>query len=441
MLEVVVKKSYIMLLLFAYSLFLSSGCAGKLTNPVLIDSNGVTQAQTSYKSVAPGEKLIETTSTYCVADIASNSRYITVLQSGINQKVIDLQSPWEVVPEDQTLGMAFSPDSKLLAYNSESGLKVINLSSGDIARTVDISQARSFSFSHDGKHIAVAFPDNVGVYDFDTEKMLFKHATQDASLISFSPDGESVLVYNCNNMTFIPQLGWVGVGLYMAHSLGAFSDDCFRVFDWKSGKILHEYTAEDRCIYTIDFTPDGQFIVLGMTDDGIVTEGVIEVRDAHTGAIVFSWEVNPTLLGVAISPDSKRLVAYFKQYKTPMQVFSLESGQMEQEMACAGITTKADFSEDGRYLGFTVMDAPIYGNGGVGLYDLESKQLVYSSVFDWTAYDVGFLPDGSSMFIAGDGGVRMVPLQTLTPVDRHTERKFMDTSSRQEGLTGCAVRP
>lgn len=183
--------------------------------------------------------------------------------------------------------VAFSPDGRFLASGDWDG--IVNLwdpASGDLVRTLEKAYGhRALAFSPDSRMLASAVQDAVKLYDVDTGEVIRTLAAENQSVdsLAFSPDGalllgsgQEVLLWDVEtgerlNRTFANSRGQSvrnieGVAfspdglLVFAGSL----DDNVWIWDVESGEIVHALEHPDD-VNAIALSPDGTLLASLLT--------------------------------------------------------------------------------------------------------------------------------------------------------------------------------
>jgi WD40 repeat protein len=181
-------------------------------------------------------------------------------------------------------GVSFSPDGATLATASELGVRLWDPATGAALGTIGNGEAGDLAFSADGTMIAFVrspFLGGAEVWDVDTRTLIVavegtRTPFWDVSL-ALSPDGHILAVG--------------GLGRVV------------RLWDIRTGKLLHELDQGGNGAFTLEFSPDGQTLAVS----GF--EPVASLWDVGTGT-----QIGPRLTAgdrrtmIDVSPDGRHLL-------------------------------------------------------------------------------------------------------------------------------------
>jgi hypothetical protein len=192
---------------------------------------------------------------------------------------------------DWVVGVAFSPDGKILASASfDTSVKIWRASDGALLQTIPgVAQQRCVAFSPDGSLLAIGGGEKTvrlfRTSDWTLVKTLTGH-TQDIYAIAFSPDGtmiasggydQTVKLWNVGEgtlrYTFDGNGGNVyGVAFTPDSSEVAYTDgegNTIRVYRTSDGALLKKFTSDVDAVQTVAFSRDG-LLGYGRIDETVV---------------------------------------------------------------------------------------------------------------------------------------------------------------------------
>jgi WD40 repeat protein len=294
-----------------------------------------------------------------------------------------------------TLSAELSPDGRKLAYYEVRGgpIKVVELSSSKVVAQIPTSDERfpctqQFSFSADGRRLAVLRPKRIEVHELDGGDGAALKASVRAEFppLTLSPDGTKVL--------FDPGLDthWSGT----------------RLWDLET----------DRALWTKELEP----IALAFTADGsrllvVLDDREIALLETKTGAELRRWKIASTgnLLRVAISADARTVAVCGTG-----GVWSVDTGTDEITRLgsdCEGWSVA--ISADGEWIAASSRTVSLWHRG--------DPAPVLQFPEEGAAYFVGLSPDGHTLYHGGsriqrlelpDGPPAVAPEEELEEVLR-----------------------
>ena len=209
------------------------------------------------------------------------------------------------------------------------------------------------------------------------------------SAIAFSPDGRVIAT---------------GSGGQFSRGKGASN---LEFWDRETGQRRPIFHVTENVIWGLAFSPDGTKLALGGTNPQV------EVRDAHTGALLWSKHEPklPQAMSIAFRPDGKALAVgfglYSQQEAFQVKIYELETGRETVAFpAPKGGVNDLAFHPDGRHLA-------VAGAQVVEVWDVYAPQKVHTlgGHAKWV-YGVAYSPDGK--WLATGGWDRTIKLRYAT---------------------------
>jgi WD40 repeat protein/DNA-binding SARP family transcriptional activator len=334
--------------------------------------------------------------------------------------------------------VTFSPDSKMMLVG-DSATRLLDVRTGEeLYRLPPTDAANAAVFSPDGNSVILgAGLGSVRVWDIrpQPEFPVFRGHTDAVSGVAFSPDGK-----------YLATGGHDGLRLWNAktgqplrvfsdtHSVGygvKFSSDgryllsgnyagVASLWDVDTGAEVQRLVLTPTVqIYTVDFSPDGKFILTGGSDRVNSTPSMAHVRNIQTGDVTL-WlktHVSDSLVTrVTFSPDGQYILTAHGN-PSAARLWDAKTGQeIRQFPGHIGWVNGAVFSPDGQTI------ATANDDGTVCLWDTktgkEIRQFIGHSGVVWS---VTFSRDGRYLASASaDGTARLWDVQTGQELRRYT---------------------
>jgi WD40 repeat protein/transcriptional regulator with XRE-family HTH domain len=265
-----------------------------------------------------------------------------------------LRLPGTTEPGDfvSTKRVAYSLDGKLLIACDKNLVKLFELASGNLVKTLSGHQAdvTAIGISTDGKHIASGGIDgSVLIWDVSTGESLQKLAghTDAIEELTFSPDGR-----------------WL---------VTAGDDAALRIWDVIAGDLLHEYTDFTGVVGGVTFSPDGK--QLAFSDGSIhVWQFTHDIQGEENEINNEEMFTIPNALSNSFSPDGKMLAGSSGGLTSGNAIRLWDAATGRELLTLNGHTGWAmglAFSPDGQTLASTSLDGTVKiwsllpGNEGV----------------------------------------------------------------------------
>jgi WD40 repeat protein len=238
------------------------------------------------------------------------------------------REPIEILFPGQTVeDLAFSPDSKLLAFSSPEGTKVVDAKKK--AEVVTLASHGHLAFTADGKSIAIATPSAVELHDLATGQLartipgIEIDGASKVAAFGLSADGTAVAVRAGDAVRVVT----IATGTEIRHvsiepagaaaGASAFSPDLSRVVtcdaaaeeirvnDTTTGKLETRSPCMDP-IAAVAFAPDGKAVAAG-GKDGLVHSLAVPELAPRASPEALEGHVR-TVTSIGFSPDGKAIV-------------------------------------------------------------------------------------------------------------------------------------
>lgn len=249
--------------------------------------------------------------------------------------IYDAQTLEEILRFDTDINLPFdinwSPDGRYIATTTrEEGIIIWNPITGtEVRRITDIEQDHitSVQFTSDSRYVLSghgSIHSNLFSNDTPTLFMWDIETGEVIQRIEF-PDNSSESNWGIINLAVHPNrnLAHVTVNEFWDGTVQSAILRSYLV-NLDTGLIIP--TLPDIDIFSSDFTPDGQFVVV--TEFG---GNNIWVLDAETGVVVRSWTaLESDLFGIAISPDGRYLAtgSGLLAFETAVSLWDFETGKL-----------------------------------------------------------------------------------------------------------------
>ena len=282
----------------------------------------------------------------------------------------------------QVPSLAFSPDGKLLAAGSYKEVRIWDVTTGALTRSLTghADMAHALAFSKDGKRLAVAggMPTGVGeVKIWDTDKWeviasLREHGDQVYG-VGFSPDGK-----------------WVAT---------AALDKVLKVWNTSKWEVVKTLRAHSDQVFDLVWKPDSSGLIACSADHTCKVFDISNDNPDEWKSIRSFGSTQEFYYAVAISPDGKTVVSGGRDNK--VHVWNLEDGKEARTLEQGGFVNDLAYGPDGERI------ASAGGDKNVKLWKNDGGLVHTLTHPDWV-YSVSIHPD-SKILASGcwDGTVRL----------------------------------
>ncbi len=309
------------------------------------------------------------------------------------------------------LNVVFSPDGKTIASGSDNTIKLWDITTGQVIKTLTGNEGiKSVAFSPDGKIIAAGgygkpiaaggFDKTIKLWDVTTGKVIKTLSSQTNSIyeIIFSPDGKILASRSYNNVI---QLWDITTGKVIKNLsehtdsvnsivfspdgkilASASSDNTIKLWDVTTGKASKTLTGHVDTVDSVAFSPDGNTIVSGSYDK------TIKLWDVTTGKAKTLTGNNSVITSVAFSPDGNMIVSGSGDRK--IKLWDITTGKATSTIdGHEGSVKNVAYSPDGKMIASTGEDNKIK------LWDFSNHQDIKTLNGDESRINtIGFSPDG-----------------------------------------------
>ena len=299
--------------------------------------------------------------------------------------------------EGRITAIQYSPDGRLLAIASSTGIWLYDTDSGDglPQLTRHIGRVSSVSFSPDGRTLAGASGKEIHLWDVRTGalKQRLKGHTTFVWSVSFSPNGKMLA--------------------------SGSRDKTVRLWDVKTGAHKRTIRGHTDEVLRVSFSPDGKILASGSWD------ATIRLWDVKTGAHkrILSGHT-ATLNNIAFSPDGKTLAGASGK---EIHLRDVKTGAYKRILKGHTATVNSvSFSPDGKTLASGGWDT------AVGLWDAKTgtiKRMLEGHTENISS--VTYSPDGKTL-VSGSG--KEIRLWNLSTIVYSTRARVFSTRADREGF-------
>jgi WD40 repeat protein len=178
--------------------------------------------------------------------------------------------------------LRFDPASRfLLAGHNFEGLHVLDWQARKEVGSLKLTSAAIFDIALTGTHVLVAAGDGVvSVVDLEAMRVVkqLTHSSQSARCMAIRPGSKEVAI--------------------------GYSDNHIRVFSLEDYQLLQAYPAHLNSVFSLRFTPDGQWLLSGSRDARLKAWKATDGYSLHQEVAAHLFAIND----ICFSPDSKHFV-------------------------------------------------------------------------------------------------------------------------------------
>jgi WD40 repeat protein len=312
--------------------------------------------------------------------------------------------------------VSFSPDGKYVVIGTNAGVKLWDVKTGSLLRSLSGSMVLSVGFSPDGGYVLAAGADRtarllnvktgkeVRVFTGPSNLRPDSKAGSDSGYIysaAFSPDEKYVVTSGYGAATLWNAQTGMAIRTFEGHSdmirsLGfsldgrylvtGSEDKTVRVWNVATGKEIVSFRDSTHAVRAVGLSPDGKQVVTGNE------YGTARLYDVSTGHVIWvsgRGESN-TVFCVRFSPDGKHLAVSTKMV---LQIWNFKKGKMLRSIDTHS-SVSTDFSPSGRLIAV--------GDGQKAtLYDIASGRPIRNFIgHSGAIWSVAFSPSGSCLVTA-----------------------------------------
>ena len=312
----------------------------------------------------------------------------TAMRNFLTQQAATLWPPTPLPPPPPT----FIPAQKLPILSPENAAQITLLTRLE-------GTAIQVAWSPDGKLLAIGSTSGIYLYDSKTMKQQrLIDAVRDIKGMAFSPDGH-VLVSASFSLA-MPQLWDVGTG-QLLRTLGKQEQRAANVAFNPNERMLPLEGGSNGNLTSVAFSPDGRTVATGSTY-GVVTlwdavngqaiRNMNPLIDPATGTALREAYTSDFVPSMVFSPDGHILAS---GGNGGIKLWAPDSGQLLSTLEAQRGASSIAFSSDGH----TLASAGI-GDGAVRLSDVGSGQLLRTLQGEWATI-VTFSPNGRMIASGG----------------------------------------
>lgn len=245
-----------------------------------------------------------------------------------------------VPSSNSVFGLAFAPDSTLLAVAEGQGARLLRVADGAVVRefSADGAAVYGVAFSPDGARLASVTATGLRVWTVATGVLSYAPVAPTSGYrVAFSPDGSRLAVSSDSRIQvlraadgslereylghtdFVHSLVWAPDGTNVLSATYDTHAPSAHLWSVLTGELLRTFRASTSAVNSICFSPDGRIVV--------TAAGGVEAWDAASGERL--GEVGAfygTLLDFALSPDGALLATGTGGYDRRLRLWRVSDG-------------------------------------------------------------------------------------------------------------------
>ena len=264
--------------------------------------------------------------------------------------------------------VAYSPPdgTHIVAGSFDDSVRIWEANTGSLIHTLGGhgDQVSSVSYSPDGTHVVSgSWDDSIKIWEANTGSLvrtISRPANQDIHSVSYSPDGTQIVSGSfrdieiweagTGNRIRVFQHGPRASVFSVSYSpdgkriISGGDDRTIRIWEAKTGTLMHTLTGHTSFISSISYSPDGNYILSGDAHTAI------RIWDANTGRLIHTlMEHTDQISSVSYSPDGRHFASGSSD--NTIKIWESETGRLIQTLrGHSSSVNSIHYSPDGRYI-------------------------------------------------------------------------------------------